>query len=231
MGVDEEGVMNWAVLEHLIDGNPTASIHFHAPPPAPVMPYENEELRKCLSLCDSDIKAGARFLGLRGKAAVLLYLDTLARLTELQEMGTADLDMHQRTVRLRIKGGEVHIRPFSPRTAQTVWFYLKEREKRAKCAHLFITEEGLPFAPEGLGGWFSQLKRRAGVTSRGRIHRLRHTGALAFLRGTRDPFLLQMLMGHKDLAMSRRYVQGLKQEEAIEAHGNGASPVQSLGLG
>jgi hypothetical protein len=30
--------------------------------------------------------------------------------------------------------------------------------------------------------------------------------------------------------MSRRYTQGLKAEEAIEAHRNGASPVEGLGL-
>jgi len=31
--------------------------------------------------------------------------------------------------------------------------------------------------------------------------------------------------------MSRRYTRGLKAEEAIEAHRNGASPVEGLGLG
>jgi site-specific recombinase XerD len=49
-----------------------------------------------------------------------------------------------------------------------------------------------------------------------------------------EPFTLdelKRLLAVCELEMSRRYARGLKAEEAIEAHRNGASPVEGLGLG
>ena len=76
-----------------------------------------------------------------------------------------------------------------------------------------------------------QFKKRAGVNGSGGVHRLRHSAALQYLRGAKDSFLLQLFLRHESLEMSRRYTRGLKTEEAIEAHRNGASPVESLDLG
>ena len=106
-----------------------------------------------------------------------------------------------------------------------------QRKQRAKSDRLWVTEEGRAFSVDGLVSWFHRLKKRAGVNGPGGVHRLRHTAALQYLRGAKDSFLLQLFLRHEDLAMSRRYTQGLKQEEAIEAHRNGASPVEGLGLG
>jgi len=50
------------------------------------------------------------------------------------------------------------------------------------------------------------------------------------LRGLKDPTLLQILLGHKSLEMTRRYTQGLKAEEALQAMKK-ASPVDNLNLG
>jgi integrase len=49
-----------------------------------------------------------------------------------------------------------------------------------------------------------------------------------------EPFTLdelKRLLAVCELEMSRRYARGLKAEEAIEAHRNGTSPVEGLGLG
>ena len=128
------------------------------------------------------------------------------------------------------KGGKIGIAPFSSKTAKALWAWLIERKRRAKTNKLWTTEEGTAFSVEGLVSWFSRLKERAGVNSPGGVHRLRHTAALQYLRGARDSFLLQLFLRHESLEMSRRYTRGLKTEEAIIAHHNGASPVESLGL-
>jgi integrase len=118
----------------------------------------------------------------------------------------------------------------SPKTAKALWNWLLVRRNRAKTDHLWITEEGRAFSTDGLISWFARLKSRAGVNSPGGVHRLRHTAALQYLRGAKDSFKLQLFLRHSSLDMSRRYTQGLKAEEAIEAHRNGASPVEGLGL-
>ena len=224
-------LFNWSVEEGLLEKSPMKGIHFKAPPPPPIEPYSLDELKRFLAICELDIKTGAYFIGIRNKGMILLFLDSGLRSSELVSLNLSDLDLEQRTVRVIGKGKKVGICPFSAKTAKAIWFYLLERKKRAKCDALWVTEEGRPFTVAGVSSWFVRLKKRAGVNSPGRVHRLRHTSALQYLRGAKDSFLLQLFLRHEDLAMSRRYTQGLKAEEAIAAHRNGASPVEGLGLG
>ena len=222
---------NWLVEEGLIRSSPVSTIHFKAPPAPPIEPFTAEEIKRLMAVCDLDIRTGARFSGLRNKAMFLLFVDSALRRTEMVNLEIADLDLGNRHVRVLGKGNKVGIVPFSPKTAKAIWIYLVERKSRAKSDKLFLTEEGTPFSINGINSWFNRLKKRAGLNGPGGVHRLRHTAALQYLRGARDSFLLQLFLRHEDLTMSRRYTQGLKQEEAVEAHRRGASPVEGLGLG
>jgi site-specific recombinase XerD len=223
-------LFNWGVEEGLVQENPTKDIHFKAPHPTPIQPYNKDELKKFLAVCELDIKTGLNFTGLRNKGMILLFLDSGLRLSEMALLRISDLDLEQKLVRVIGKGNKVGICPFSAKTAKAIWLYLLQRKKRAKNDALWITEEGSRFTIEGLGSWFTRLKQRAGINGPGRVHRLRHTSALQYLRVARDSFLLQLFLRHESLEMSRRYTRGLKAEEAITAHRNGASPVESLGL-
>ena len=60
---------------------------------------------------------------------------------------------------------------------------------KSKTDALWITEEGVSFTIGGLSSWFVRLKSRAGVQTKGRVHRLRHTAAFQYLRGAKDSFL------------------------------------------
>jgi len=224
-------LFNWSVEEGFLQESPVKGIHFKAPSPPPVQPYDLEEIKRFLTVCELDIKTGARFTGLRNKAILLLFIDSGLRLSELVHLKLIDLNLEQRWVRVIGKGNKIGICPFSAKTVKAIWLYLLERKHRAKSDALWVTEEGRQFSIGGLSSSFVYLKERAGVSGQGRVHRLRHTAALAYLREAKDSFLLQLFLRHDDLTMSRRYTQGLKQEEAIEAHRNGASPVESLGLG
>lgn len=223
-------LFNWSVDEGLLEESPLKDFHFKTPPSPPVEPYTLDELRRFLEVCKLDIKTVARFTGLRNKAMLLLFLDSGLRSSELAQIKLGDLNLEQRLVRVIGKGGKPGNCPFSTKTAKAIWLYLLERKKRAKCDALWLTEEGQAFTATGLNSWFARLKKRAGVNSPGRVHRLRHTSALQYLRVAKDSFLLQLFLRHESLEMSRRYTQGLKQEEAIEAHRHGASPVEGLGL-
>lgn len=224
-------LFNWSVEEGLLEASPAKGIHFRTPPPPPIEPYNLNELKRFLAVCELDIKTGARFTGLRNKAMFLLFIDSAVRSSEMAHLKLGDLNLEQMSIRVIGKGGKIGICPFSAKTAKAIWLYLLERRHRAKTDALWITEEGRQFSITGLSSSFVYLKRRAGVNGQGRIHRLRHTSALQYLRGAKDSFLLQLFLRHEDLTMSRRYTQGLKAEEAIAAHRNGASPVEGLGLG
>ncbi len=224
-------LFNWAIEEGLLEESPVKNIHFKAPPLPPVQPYDLDELKRFVSVCELDIRTGARFIGLRNKAILLLFVDSGLRLSEQGHLKLGDLNLEQRCVRVIGKGNKIGICPFSSKTAKAIWLYLLERKHRAKSDALWLTEEGGQLSVAGLSSSFVNLKNRAGANSQGRVHRLRHTSALQYLRGAKDSFLLQPFLRHEDLTMSRRYTQGLKAEEAIEAHRHGASPVEGLGLG
>lgn len=221
---------NWSVEEGLLEESPLKGIHFKPPPSPLIQPYSIEELKRFLAVCELDIRTGTPFIGLRNKAVLLLFIDAALRSSELAQLGLADLSLEQKWVRVIGKGNKVGICPFSAKTAKALWAYLIERRRRAKCEALWVTEEGRPLTVDGLSSFFARLKKRAAVNGPGRVHRLRHTSALQYLRATHDTFLLQLFLRHEDLTMSRRYTQGLKAEEAIQAHRNGASPVEGLGL-
>ena len=224
-------LLNWAVDEGYLESSPLATIHFKPPPVPPIEGYTVDELKRLLAVCDLDIKTGARFTGIRNKAMLLLFIDSGLRRAEMANLRLNDLDLESRRVRVVGKGNKIGIAPFSAKTAKALWAWLLERKPRARTDHLWVTEEGQHFSIEGLVSWFARLKKRAGVNSPGGMHRLRHTAALQYLRGAKDSFLLQLFLRHEDLTMTRRYTQGLKAEEAIEAHRKGASPVEGLGLG
>ena len=224
-------LFNWAIQEGLLDSSPMAKIHFKPPPEPPIEGYTLDELKNLLAVCDLDIKTGAHFTGVRNKAMLFLFIDSGLRRAEMANLRINDLDLNNKQIRVIGKGNKVGVVPFSAKTAKTIWLWLVERKTRSKTDNLWITEEGNAFAVEGLVSWFNRLKKRAGVFCPGGVHRLRHTAALQYLRGARDSFLLQLFLRHESLEMSRRYTQGLKHEEAIEAHRNGASPVERLGLG
>lgn len=182
-------------------------------------------------MCDLDIKNGSCFTGTRNKARLLLFIDSGIRRAEMGNLRINEIDLDKRCVRVIGKGNKIGIVPFSARTAKAIWAWLLLRKTRAKVDRLWVTEEGNAYCIEGMVSWFSRLKERAGINSPGGVHRLRHTAALQYLRCAKDSFLLQLFLRHESLEMSRRYTQGLKAEEAIAAHRNGASPVESLGLG
>ena len=224
-------LFNWAVEEGFLELSPLAKTHFKTPSAPPVEPFTLDELKRLLAVCELDIRSGARFTGLRNRAMLLLFLDSGLRRAEMANIKLRDFHLDAGRVTVLGKGNKIGIVPFCSKTAKAIWLYLVERENRAVCDSLWVTEEGRAFSIEGMDSWFNRLKLRAGVTSTGCLHKLRHTAALQYLRGAKDSFLLQLFLRHESLEMSRRYTRGLKAEEAIEAHRNGASPVEGLGLG
>ena len=66
-------LFNWGIEEGLLKESPVKDIHFKAPPLPPVQPYEQEELKRFLAVCELDIRTEAHFTGLRNKA-IWLYL-------------------------------------------------------------------------------------------------------------------------------------------------------------
>lgn len=223
---------NWAVKEGLLEKSPLANIKPQSPKQKPVEPYTPQDMKKLIDFCDQDYNHGARFTGTRNKAIIMLFVDSGMRLSELANLKLSNISVEKGRAVVVGKGDQQRVVAFSSATRKVMWKYLAFREKVVKDfaqEWLWINEEGKRLKVEGIHIMFLRTKRRAGVYTTGAVHRLRHTFAINALRGIKDPTLLQLLLGHKTLEMTRRYTQGLKIEEALDAIDN-ASPVDRLGL-
>jgi len=107
------------------------------------------------------------------------------------------------------KGGWQRAVAFNAGAKKALWRYMLHRPNNGQ-PWLWLTEEGKRLTWKGIDSAFSRIKVRAGVNGPGGVHKLRHTFAINALRGLKDPFLLQLLLGHKSLEMTRRYTQSLK---------------------
>lgn len=222
----------WAVAEKVLAENPLSNIRVSPPKEAPVQPYSQEEMKKLIAACDRDFANGDEFLAARNKAMILLFVDSGMRLSELANLKLDELALDKGRAVVLGKGGWSRTVAFSSGTKKALWRYLARRQQRVKGSardRLWLTEEGTRLKTSGIRIAFSRIKQRAGVNGPGAVHRLRHTFSVNYLREVKDPFLLQMILGHKSLEMTRRYTQGLRIEEALQAI-DIASPVDRLGL-
>jgi len=219
---------SWLVSEDFITENPMAKIRVSKPKPKVVTPYSPEEIRRMLAVCDFDYAHGAKFLGSRNRAMILMLLDTGIRLSELTGMHVVDIDAESGKFKVLGKGRKERTVRLGKTARKALWRYLMHRPQN-KSSELWLTEEGKPLNLSGVQSMVKRLKQRAGVNSSGSVHRFRHTFALDFLRADKNVFNLQYLLGHSDLDMVRRYTAALGMEDALKAHEK-ASPADALGV-
>ena len=93
--------------------------------------------------------------------------------------------------------------------------------------HLFLSETRLPLSKNGVTLLFARLRKRAGITDK-RIspHIFRHSFAIRYLVLGNDPFSLQELLGHEDMATVKNYMH--MNDETIQAQKRKYSPGDHL---
>ena len=141
----------------------------------------------------------------RDMALIGLFVDAGPRLGEVAGMSRRDLNTHGAVV--RGKAGE----RFLPLTART----LDMLRSIGGPDHLFIGRQG-PIGYWHLARITTGLLRAAGI-EKGGPHVLRHTFAVHFLRSGGDLVTLQAVLGHRDLATTRRYLE-LAREDIVKTH-------------
>lgn len=186
-----------------------------------IEPVELADIQKMLAACD-----GKTFTGTRDSALLLFLLDTGIRAGELCALELADIDLTSGAVLVRQgKGRKPRFVFLAQRARRAFRHYLKKRNDANPAAWRTVDGERLHY-----GGLRQILERRAklaGVPVPS-PHDFRRAFALNYLRNGGDIYSLQLLMGHSDLQVLRRY---LKQSQADlqEAHRRG-SPVDNSKL-
>ena len=213
----------WLIAEGVADKNPLANIKPPRPEKKIVQPFSRGDIDSLLLQT-----SGSKFLDLRNRAIVLLFLDTGLRLSELANIQLDDMDFDEETIRVTGKGAKQRVVRMGRQTQKALLRYLLARDDGYPC--LWVTEERRPLTKWGIKNMVRTICRRAGVTdARPSAHTFRHTAAISLLRNGAGEFTLQIMLGHSTLQMTRRYVAALGQEDMIRAHRK-FSPVDRLGI-
>lgn len=144
---------------------------------------------------------------------IFTFLLTGARLREIVQLDRGDVDLHQSTIRLHRKGGEINILPLADTAKTEIKAYLKQRRKRSRARALFISCQNRRMARGTV--WYLVKKyfkktriRRSGMGP----HILRHTFATSLLSRGENLRVIQSLINHKSLATTARYLHSRSQE-------------------
>lgn len=226
----------WAVSEQIVPKNLVRLIQPPKVEKKEILPFTEQEMRLMLAAIPRSASYKRPGKGIsnhavlhpeRGRAILLMLLDTGIRIGELRSLKIFQVDRQNHRVQVMGKGAIERSIPFSPRTAQAIWRYLTTRPNAEKDEPLFASSNNRHLDKTQLGKSIRLLGIKAGVQNV-HPHRFRHTFAIQYLRNGGDPYTLQKLLGHSTLEMVKHYL-ALAQVDLDRAHKR-ASPVDNWAL-
>jgi site-specific recombinase XerD len=189
----------WLLENGVISSNPAEKVDYRRTEPRGTLPFEEEEFSALFALSPQTDSQK------RDCVVFHLALDTGLRLEEICRLCIRDINGTQIT--LCGKGGTHRTVSFGEKSRCLLSDYLDQFRRNAlRDAPLFVTAEGQRLTNTTLAHRLSLWAAKAGVRGAA-FHRFRVSYAVQFILNGGDPLELQMLLGHKDLTMTRYYCQ------------------------
>ena len=120
----------------LLRDNPAADIPLPKIRIGEIRALSQDECGRLLKVVETN---PSPFRKLRDRTIIVTFLLTGARLREIVQLDRADVDLHQSTIRLHRKGGEINVLPLADTAKIEIKAYLKQRRKRSRARALFIS--------------------------------------------------------------------------------------------
>jgi integrase/recombinase XerD len=163
------------------------------------------EAEKVLSVADVNTA-----VGIRDRAMMETLYSTGIRRMELARLEVYDVDLDDRTVKVRQgKGRKDRLVPIGQRALGWIDKYLFEIRPEIVMQPdprtLFLTVDGEPFSPNHLGNLIRGYVERAEIHKEGACHLFRHTMATAMLENGADIRFVQAMLGHKAITTTEIY--------------------------
>lgn len=192
------------VAEGIAESDPTATL------PSPRVPAR---LPRALSRGQVQKLLGAPAAGdakgLRDVMILELMYATGMRISELCSLDVADVDLLERLLTVRGKGGKWRVLPFGTAAAGAVGAYLADGRpmlsRKSRSTALVLNTRGGRLTRQGC---WKIIKGHADAAGIGEIvtpHVLRHTFATHMLEGGANLLVVQELLGHASIATTQIY--------------------------
>ena len=198
----------WADEHGHIKSDPTALI---------TSPHNRRSLPKALSeqqvtaLLDIDVRTR---LGWRDRAMLELLYAAGLRVSELINVRLHDINMQQGVIRIAGKGGKERLVPLGragAASAQRVFATAAPAVMRGQSSDLlFPGRQGQPMSRQACWHMIRRRAVQAGIQQRISPHMLRHSFATHLLDHGADLRVVQLLLGHGDLATTQIYTHVAK---------------------
>jgi integrase/recombinase XerC len=195
------GMLAFLVSRGIVAAN--AAVHVQAPKPSRRLPatLDADQMGSLLALPGDDL------LTIRDRAVLELFYSSGLRLAELVGLRLDDLDLADRTVRVRGKGRKERIVPVGRKALDALRAWLKQRARLADAAQqaLFVSRNGTPLAARTVQARLVRWARLQGAPVNVYPHLLRHSFASHLLESSGDLRGVQELLGHASLSTTQIY--------------------------
>ncbi len=144
----------------------------------------------------------------RNRAIMEFFYATGARVSEICGVRLVDINLKERYVRLKGKGGKERMTPITRTAAGTISKYLAEARgslAKVESPYLFLSRTGRKLDRVNIFLLVKRLAVKAGITKNVYPHLLRHSFATHLLEGGANLRAVQMLLGHADLSTTEIY--------------------------
>ncbi len=229
---------HWLTRREMLERNPFDQVAFPRVGRPRIQTIEPEEFEQLLQACAPQGESGwlAERAAARNRAIFWLFYDTGIRVSELCGLRVGDFDRKHGLLTVTGKGSKQRRIAVGNTCQRHLLHYLdRHRPGKEELAewgsagedHLFLSETRMPLTKNGVEMLFKRVRERAGITYK-RIspHILRHTFAIHYLVSSNDPFSLQELLGHEDMATVKLYMH--MNDTTIQAQKRKYSPGDHL---
>lgn len=195
---------NFCLQESLIDRSPIKRRWFPRIP-KPVPKYiEKEDIAK--------VRQESERISLRNQALVEFMLTSGCRVGEVYKLNLEDVDLENRTARVRGKGKKIRHVHFTDKCAVLLERYLETRQDKPS-SPLFVTyRKGTRLSVRMMQEILYKIGEKANLSTKLYPHRLRHTFATELLAKGAELSFISDELGHADLGTTQIYARLPKKE-------------------
>ena len=147
--------------------------------------------------------------GHRNRAIIEVFFSCGLRVSELVELKLSNLFLNERFMRVVGKGGKERLVPISQRAVGELELWFDDRRrmriKPGEDDYVFLNRRGRHLTRTMILIMVKRLGEAAGIKKTLSPHTLRHSFATALLRGGADLRVIQVLLGHADIATTEIY--------------------------
>ena len=178
--------------------------------------FTEQEVKKM-----TEYYSGHTFMEVRNRLMLMTFFDTGIRVSELINLKLSQVK--DEYILIHGKGDKERVVPKSPLLNKWMFKYLSTRENffayRRVPENVFLSRNGRPMTTEAIHRVIKIAGKAVGVSKDIRVspHTCRHTFAQMQLKNGLDLYSLSRLMGHSNISITQRYLEGQRDFEVLNA--------------